>query len=174
MFYQEGGKEFYPIKLPILSVDEAIKKEGMADEREELTKCFAGHAETLVETGLHYPVSEVNYEQSIVAPAADILLQVHILTGEQRYLDAAKEQIAVLELFNGIQPDYHLYETAVRHWDGYWFGKYRLYGDTFPHYWSALTGNMFALYARITGSEEYARRAEDSRRGVPPSCIAFI
>lgn len=168
VFYQEGGKEFYPINLPILSVDKALEKEGMADEREELTKCFVGHAETLVETGLHYPVSEVNYEQSIVAPAADILLQVHILTGEQRYLDAAKEQIAVLELFNGIQPDYHLYETAVRHWDGYWFGKYRLYGDTFPHYWSALTGNVFALYARITGSEEYAKRAEDSRRGVLP------
>ena len=89
---------------------------------------------------LDYPAHEVNYEQSIVAPATNILLQTYIVTNETKYLDAAKIQLDVLELFNGLQPDYHLYETAIRHWDGYWFGKRRLYGDTFPHYWSALTG----------------------------------
>lgn len=167
-FYLEGGSGFYPIYLPVLSVSEALEQEGMAKEKEELAEYFVMHGDRLIETGVHYPVSEVNYEQSIVAPAADILLQVHILTGEQKYLDAARIQIKVLELFNGIQPDYRLYETAVRHWDGYWFGKYCLYGDTFPHYWSALTGNVFALYARITGDGEYAKRAEDSRRGVLP------
>ena len=74
----------------------------------------------------------------------------------------------VLDLFNGTQPDYHLYENAVRHWDGYWFGKRELYGDTFPHYWSALTGNVFLLYAQITGDAFYEKRAEDSLRGVLP------
>ena len=78
------------------------------------------------------------------------------------------QQVKVLELFNGMQPDYHLYESAVRHWDGYWFGKRRYYGDTFPHYWSALTGNVFALYAKATKDASYMKRAEDSRRGVLP------
>ena len=95
-----------------------------------------------------YPASKVNYEQSIVAPAADILLSVYALTKEERYLTAAERQIQILELFNGMQPDYHLYEVAIRHWDGYWFGKRRYLGDTFPHYWSALTGNVFELYGR--------------------------
>lgn len=168
VFYEEGGAGFYPIDLPILLIDGALKKEGMTAKREEMTGYFKEHARQIMETGKHYPTSELNYEQSIVAPAADILLQVHILTGEQKYLDAAREQIGILDLFNGEQPDYHLHETAIRHWDGYWFGKFQLYGDTFPHYWSALTGNVFALYARITGDERYARRAEDSRRGVLP------
>lgn len=167
-FYGEGGASFYPIDMPILMISRALEKEKMDAEKEELQGYFAEHARNLMKTGRHYPTSELNYEQSIVAPAADILLQVYILTGEQEYLDAARMQIGILDLFNGNQPDYHLYETAIRHWDGYWFGKYQMYGDTFPHYWSALTGNVFALYAHITGDQEYARRAENSRRGVLP------
>ena len=46
--------------------------------------------------------------------------------------------------------------------------KRRYYGDTFPHYWSALTGNVFALYAKATKDASYMKRAEDSRRGVLP------
>mgnify|MGYP004526574347 FL=1 len=72
----------------------------------------------------------------------------------------------MLDLFNGQQPDYHLYEVAIRHWDGYWFGKTRLYGDTFPHYWSAETGRVFRRYARLTGDQKFAKKAEDSLRGV--------
>ena len=83
-----------------------------------------------------------------------------------KYLDAAKIQLDVLELFNGLQPDCHLYETAIRHWDGYWFGKCRLYGDTFPHYWSALTGNAYSDYGDIIGSNEYKKRADYSHRSV--------
>ena len=84
----------------------------------------------------------------------------------------------VLLLFNGRQPDYHLYETAIRHWDGYWFGKRRLYGDTFPHYWSTLTGVECARLAAILKKnsraetigetlqwKSYAKRAQDSLRG---------
>ena len=78
---------------------------------------------------------------------------------------AAKEQIKVLMLFNGQQPDYHLYENAIRHWDGYWFGKKRRYGDTFPHYWSVLTGIVYAQYAAITGAEDIKKKAEASFRG---------
>ena len=58
------------------------------------------------------------------------------------------------------------FENAIRHWDGYWFGKYRLYGDTFPHYWSALTGNAYSDYGDIIGSNEYKKRADYSHRSV--------
>ena len=75
---------------------------------------------------------EVNYEQSIVAPAADLLLSVYIITADTVWLEAAKLQLDILDLFNGFQPDYHLHETAIRHWDGYWFGKRRIYGEYFP------------------------------------------
>ena len=165
-FYQDGGAEFYPIGLPICQLVEELKKAGWRKEEEELTALFLGHADRMLERGTDYPASEVNYEQSIVAPAADILLSAYLLSGEEKYLRAGEEQLAVLELFNGFQPDWHLYETAIRHWDGYWFGKRRIYGDTFPHYWSVLTGNVFELYGRITKDPAWLKRAEDSRRGV--------
>lgn len=167
-FYKEGGKDFYPIDLPILLLDRELACAGMEEEREELRSCYREHADRICERDICYPASEVNYEQSIVAPAADILLSVYVLTKDERYLTAAEHQVQILELFNGMQPDYHLYEAAIRHWDGYWFGKKRYFGDTFPHYWSALTGNVFELYGRITGNSYYLERAENSRRAVLP------
>jgi hypothetical protein len=55
-----------------------------------------------------------------------------------------------LEAFNGNQPDVHLYDIGIRHWDGYWFGKNELLGDTMPHYWSALTAIAFQRYYQCT------------------------
>lgn len=165
-FYRRGGETHYAIEMPVLSLNRGLVSAGMVQEQREMKALFARHADRIAEIGVDYPPFEVNYEQSIVAPAANILLQVHLLTGDQKYLDAGRQQLEILELFNGRQPDYHLYETAVRHWDGYWFGKRRLYGDTFPHYWSGLTGSCYALYARITGETEYAVRAQHSLRSV--------
>lgn len=167
-FYQKGGFEHYTIEMPILSLSQALLEAGLLEEERTMRKLFAEHGDRIVSLGMNYPPSEVNYEQSIVAPAANLLLQCYLLTGEERYLEEGGRQMKVLELFNGHQPDYHCYETAIRHWDGYWFGKNRMYGDTFPHYWSALTGNCFALMYAVTGKEEYAKRGRDSLRGVLP------
>ena len=64
----------------------------MSEEKEKLMQYFKEHCEVLVNNGLEYPTSEVNYEQSIVAPAAFILIQMYRITREQKYLDGAKEQ----------------------------------------------------------------------------------
>lgn len=164
-FYENGGVHFYAIEIPVVRLMHILKKEGMQDAYEEMEDWFEKHAQFIAQTGVNYPAHEVNYEQSIVAPAANLLLQMYLFTKDERYLEAGEKQVGILELFNGGQPDYHLYETAIRHWDGYWFGKNEMYGDTFPHYWSALTGNVFRLYAQASGKEEYLRRAEASFRG---------
>lgn len=166
MYYKEGGVNFYPIELPVNTLINDLVDAGLHCEAKELTQWFIKHGNQIRENGLNYPKHEVNYEQSIVAPAADILLKVYNLTKDQKYLDAAKEQVAVLSLFNGMQPDYHLNEVAIRHWDGFWFGKRRLYGDTFPHYWSALTGNVFLAYGKATNDPVYIKRGQNSLKGV--------
>ena len=74
----------------------------------------------------------------------------------------------MLDQFHGVQPDHHLNDVAVRHWDGYWFGKRQRYGDTFPHYWSGLTGNVHALYALASGDAADLERADGLIRGVLP------
>ena len=167
-FYHDGGKEHYSIELPVSLLSNALKEEGMMKELLEMTQLFSDHADRIAELDLNYPPFEVNFEQSIVAPAAWILLQVFEITRENRFLEAARKQLHILEQFNGHQPDAHLNETAIRHWDGFWFGKYKQFGDTFPHYWSALTGNCFLLYFQLTGDETYKRRAATSLRGVLP------
>ncbi|MDR2651978.1 MAG: six-hairpin glycosidase, partial [Prevotellaceae bacterium] len=44
---------------------------------------------------------------------------------------------------------------------GYWFGKREMFGDVFPHYWSAQTGVAFYYYAQCTGDTAYRQRAEN-------------
>ena len=165
-FYEQDGFRFYPIEMPIVMLCQELKKAGEQEDLKTVKDLFRCHADQLIEIGTAYPASEVNYEQSIVQPAAEVILQVYEVTGEEKYLRGAEQQIAVLELFDGQQPDYHLHETAIRHWDGYWFGKRRVFGDTFPHYWSAENGRTFKRYARLTGNEEYNIRGEHSLRGV--------
>lgn len=167
-FYAEGGTQHYSIELPAYSLWHALDAAGLHAERDELERLLRRHAQVIMERGYDYPPFEVNYEQSIVAPAAWILLQAYQITGEKPYLEAAGKQLAVLEFFNGMQPDAYLHETAIRHWDGYWFGKYRLYGDTFPHYWSGLSGSCFALYGHFTQDASWLEKAEHSWRGVLP------
>lgn len=165
-FYEQDGFRFYPIEMPIVMLCQELEKAGEQEDLKTVKDLFRCHADQLIEIGTAYPASEVNYEQSIVQPAAEVILQVYEVTGEEKYLRGAEQQIAVLELFDGQQPDYHLHETAIRHWDGYWFGKRRVFGDTFPHYWSAENGRTFKRYARLTGNEEYNIRGEHSLRGV--------
>lgn len=165
-FYEQDGFRFYPIEMPIVMLCHELEKAGEQEDLKTVRDLFRCHADQLIEIGTAYPASEVNYEQSIVQPAAEVILQVYEVTGEEKYLRGAEQQIAVLELFDGQQPDYHLHETAIRHWDGYWFGKRRVFGDTFPHYWSAENGRTFQRYARLTGNEEYNIRGEHSLRGV--------
>lgn len=167
-FYADGGADFYPLELPVLDLCATLRIEGLAGELAEATGLFTRHARAIAATGTSYPPHEVNYEQSIVAPAADILLQTHLLSGESELLSAARAQLRVLDQFHGVQPDHHLNDVAVRHWDGYWFGKRQRYGDTFPHYWSGLTGNVHALYARATGDAGSRERADGLIRGVLP------
>lgn len=164
-YYKVGGEKFYAIGIEAYELKTLLDEAGFAAESEAFTQAFLKHADQIAKTGTHYPASEVKYEQSIVAPAVSYLLQAYQITEESKYLDAAKEQLALLELFNGRQADYHLFENAIRHWDGYWFGKYECYGDTFPHYWSTLTGDVYALYAKITEDHTYEELAKASIRG---------
>jgi hypothetical protein len=157
-FYAHGGAKMYPIDLPIRGGLAALAKAGRTQERDELLGLFRGHAERIMQVGMAMPKSEVNYEQSIVAPACDVLLQVAEATGETKYREAAKPFVQALLAFNGQQPDHHLNDLGIRHWDDYWFGKGKLYGDTFPHYWSTLTGMVLADEARLDPAQADALR----------------
>ncbi|MDR0669887.1 MAG: hypothetical protein LBF95_07370 [Treponema sp.] len=165
-FYEKGGGGFYAIGIPMVEALDRLEAEGFRDDAAALRERFLNHADRVLQNGTGYPAHEVKYEQSIVAPAAIILFQAYRFSKDEKYLAGARKQLEILSLFNGRQPDSCLYEVSIRHWDGFWFGKRRLYGDTFPHYWSVLTGMAYAECWRSRGDEDMRVVAEHSIRAV--------
>ena len=150
--------DFYCIGVPTYGYT-LLKDNNFTAEADTLLNDFKLMADVFYENGPNYPTFEVNYEQSIVGPSIIHLLNVYMLTGNEKYLKGAESQLPLLESFGGKQPSFHLNDIAIRHGDGYWFGKDQIWGDTFPHYWSTLSGIAFRLYAKATGKQEYAERA---------------
>jgi len=158
-YYSEFGYKHYVIGVRVADALSALEKEGMIAQRDTLLGDYEKAAKFYLETGIFYPKSEVNYEQSIVAPGVVLLCEMYQVTKNKKYLDGASLQLRSLEAFNGRQPDVHLNDIAIRHWDGYWFGKRKFWGDTMPHYWSALTALAFQKYFECTGIRDYKLRA---------------
>lgn len=159
--FRQFGHDFYCIDYPLTSSLRTLKNAGMKAERDTLLADYRQTGEVFLKNGLHFPKSEVNYEQSIIAPAVQYLCELYLCTKDQRYLKGAQEMLPALEAFGGFQPSYHLNEIAIRHWDGYWFGKRRVWGDVFPHYWSTVTAGAYYYYAKATGNTRYLHRAEN-------------
>lgn len=153
-FYDQGGDELYAIGLPILESLRFLEKHGHKELYERAKSLFIRHGGNLLRRGLDYPAFEVNFEQSIVAPATVTLLELYRSTGNETWLNAAKLHLETLLRFEGEQPNYRLHNVAIRHWDGYWFGKERLWGDTFPHYWSTLDAIALSHYSRAKKGDD--------------------
>jgi hypothetical protein len=154
------GHEFYAINIQVVKMLSVLAGAGMEKERKELFEHFLAQGDYIIRRGIDYPSHEVVYEQSIVGPAVQFLLELFLVTKDNRYLEAVSPHLRCLEAFNGKQPDFHLNEIAIRHWDGWWFGKRPRWGDTFPHYWSTITANAFHRYWQATGDLSYLKRAK--------------
>ncbi|KAF9872594.1 six-hairpin glycosidase [Colletotrichum karsti] len=164
-FYEEGGETLYAIGLPILEGLRTLQASGNLKSLERAKDLFTGHGRNILKRGTNYPPFEVNFEQSIVAPAANILLELYRFTHDETWLEGARAQMEVLLRFAGKQPDYRVHDIAIRHWDGHWFGKDRMWGDTFPHYWSTLNSIALHHYSKATGDEVSRKQAEGILRG---------
>ena len=164
VYYSIGGNKFYPNAVSILKTANAFKSAGMDEDYKKMYSMFECHVSNMVANGTSYPKHEVNYEQTIVSPAATFITEFAALSGDEKYRDEAKKHIEVLERFNGSQPSFHLKEIPIRYWDDYWFGKMQLAGDTFPHYWSCLTARSYNDYYKISGDERYREAAEECMR----------
>lgn len=158
-YYKGGGYTFYAEGMPIVDGLESLREAGFERARKILLTDFERHAHEIMARGVNYPAHEVAYEQAIVAAANVLLIEVGMATGKREYLDALPPHLRCLESFNGRQPDYHLHEMAIRHWDGYWFGKRKMWGDTMPQYWSTLSALAFHRYWQAAGDESYRDRA---------------
>ncbi len=162
-YYAGGGLKFYPNGISLYKTYTAVK-EADSKNAEELLEMFRSHVGNMLKNGVAYPRHEVNYEQTIVSPAATFISEMGYLTGEEIYVGSAKLHLDNLALFNGHQPSYHLNEIPIRYWDDFWFGKSRMFADTFPHYWSCLTARSYVDYHKISGDENFLSAAKECIR----------
>lgn len=159
--FSHFGYGFYAIDIPVSLGLNLLREAGMNTEYDHLKAEFIKVGEAYLKTGLNFPKHEVSYEQSIIAPGIMVLLQLYKETNDNRYMVEVEKQLPILESFANFQPSYHLNDIAIRHWDGYWLGKKRMWGDVFPHYWSALSAFVYYDYYTCKGNKEYLLRAKN-------------
>ena len=163
-FYRGGGTNFYPNGCNFSEPVAMLKRAGRDASRIE--PCLRQHVDNLVRNGTRPPAHEVRYEQTIVAPGVTILsAYCALIEKDARAMALLPDLVDVLWRFNGNQPDHRLNEIAIRHWDGYWFGKRHAYGDTL-HQHSALSARAFMQYAKAGGDAVWRKRAEHAYRNV--------
>lgn len=163
-YHTYGGFKFYPNGFLLKKIVDALKNAELFEEYNYVLKCFEKHVDNMIKVGASYPKHEVNYEQTIVSPAASFIAEMGVITGDKKYTSEAYRHIALLERFNGNQPSFHLDETPIRYWDAFWGGKTRLRGDTFPQYWSCLTARSYKNYYLISGDKRYLEKANRGMR----------
>ena len=159
-YYQNGGDKFLAFIDCAGAMAAALEKVGSLPEADKLRAHVLAQADHFLALGTSLPAHEVNYEQSIVAPLILILQEAWRLTGDARYAEGIERTMPWLEAFAGTQPDVRLRHVPIRHWDGFWFGRERHWGDVFPHYWSVLSAAVYADEFTRTGELRYAEKAE--------------
>lgn len=144
-YYADGGAKFLAFGLGGLGRRLAAAWQGRGDavRAEGLEQLVVEHARTVLGFGDALPGHEVNYEQSMVAPLVDLLCQAHLIDPVAVPAEEIATRVRWLAAFAGDQPDVRLRHIPIRHWDGYWFGLRRQWGDVFPHYWSVLSADAF-------------------------------
>lgn len=154
--FELGIGRFLAIGLPEACTKTAdqLDAAGRQEEAQQLREALLSSAQHFVEAGRDLPVHEVSYEQSMVAPLLELMIYAHRLTGQREYFKAIEERLPWLLAFSGPQQHVRLKGVPIRHWDGYWFGIRRQWGDVFPHHWSSLTAAVLArLPEQLRNSE---------------------
>lgn len=139
--YELGAVEHLSIGQPeaVVLVSELLAPHQPA-RASGLRAALIATADHFRDAGAELPAHEVKYEQSMVAPLVSLFAIAERVSGDVgRYREALITSTRWLRAFGGPQPHARLRWMGIRHWDGFWFGKRRQWGDVFPHHWSTLT-----------------------------------
>lgn len=160
--YELGAEGFLAILQAeaVALVANALDRAGQQERGAALRSALVASAQHFLNAGTDLPPHEVAYEQTIVAPLVSLFTEAFRITGDATLIPAIAERVAWLEAFGGRQPHARLHEIAIRHWDGYWFGQNRQWGDVFPHYWSSLSAVALLRLPHELLTPTRERRAE--------------
>lgn len=160
--YQLGAERHLSIGQPeaVVQVAAQLDAAGEPDRAATLRQRLVGSALHFAELGRELPAHEVKYEQSMVAPLVSLYAIALRLDPELPLEGPLRESVRWLRAFGGPQPHARLNSVGIRHWDGYWFGALRLWGDVFPHHWSVLSAVALEQLPEGMKDERMRREAE--------------
>ena len=150
---------------------DALRAAGATAEADEVLKTLgAWLAPSLAFDGTSFVTHEVGFSPDLISSTIGGLVDYGELTGNARYVAAARRWMRSAEANCGRQPSWHAHDIGLHHWDGYWFGARMTWGDTLPHDWNGGLAGTFVRYARATGDASYARRA----RGIADAMLGLF
>ncbi|MGW0845338.1 hypothetical protein ACWD26_35435 [Streptomyces sp. NPDC002787] len=160
--YSLGARDHLLIGQPeaMTAVAASLDEQGHTGRAKRLRETLVEHALRFADRGTALPRHEVSYEQSMVAPLVTLLATAYEVAPDERLSTALGPAVRWLRAFGGPQPHVRLRDIGIRHWDGYWFGIERLWGDTFPHHWSVLTAIALRQLPEALRDDDTERVAE--------------
>lgn len=148
--FELGMAKFLAISLSetMVAVMGSLRLANKHDRANKFKDMLLSCARSFADAGTKLPKHEVNYEQSMVGPLLNLFIDAYRLSQEEVFLTALRRTIPWLLAFSGPQPHARLNGVAIRHWDGFWFGTHRMWGDVWPHYWSTITSTALLRLPR--------------------------
>ena len=138
----------------------ALREAGLGSEADELQALFTAHKDAVLQSAGKLRTEEVCFAPECAAAHVTQFLDNYELTGKKAYLDyALAYSKSEFEACLGPQPSWHSHDIGLHHWDGYWFGKRKCWGDTLPHHWNGTGACAFAQLARLCNDPTLAMRA---------------
>lgn len=159
-------KRYYEVEhqggfMPNVSVlgDGEFNDKSITEKISEIRKAEKAIVTAICRDGENYPPDEVAYEHGVPSGRLKYLTEYYIENGGSEIIDGINDTLSRVVTFDGNQPDFHINGNPIRHWDAFWFGKYEMWGDTFPHWVSCLSSSAYANCYRITNDEKFRTMA---------------
>ena len=146
------------VAMPFWECIEALRKAGRKEDAEQALAWCVRMAEPMVSDSVDLKGIEVGMCPEKVSSGLNETLCLYALTRDERYLKASRRLMTWAEAICGRQPSWHCHDIGLHHWDGFWFGNRREWGDTLPHDWNGEMAQAFARYADATGEAGYRAR----------------
>ena len=148
------------VDLPVKSMIDALRTCSMKAEADEMLSIYRARFGKYAASSATLEIHEVGIAPEQIAGILCQLLDMYELTGESGYLEAVRRIAPATDAMLPHQPSANLNDMALHHWDGYWFGKRRMWGDTCPQDWNGTLADFFRRWSAVTGDESYRRRAD--------------
>ena len=148
------------VDLPVKAMVDALRASSMKAEADEMLSIYRARFGKYAASSATLEIHEVGIAPEQIAGILCQLLDMYELTGENGYLEAVRRIAPATDAMLPHQPSANLSDMALHHWDGYWFGKRRMWGDTCPQDWNGTLADFFRRWAAVTGDDTHRHRAD--------------